>query len=94
MRFMVGPHLINVAIMIITIIIILTLPLILSALELIGDNKVVNNGSESLSLCYINELKMTFVYWPLYLFLHSRLGLLAQSLPEPHSNSYIPNCFK
>lgn len=90
-----GLHVINVAIMIIIIIIIIfTLPLILSTLELTGDNKVVNKGSGSMNLCYINELKMTFVYWRLYLFLHSRLVLLAQSLPEPNSNSYISNCFK
>lgn len=37
---------------------------------------------------------MTSVYWPLYLFLHRGLGVLAQSLPEPNSNSYISNCFK
>lgn len=92
---MVGPHLINVAMMMIIIIImIFTLPLILSALELLGVNEVVNKGSESMSLCYINELKMTSVYWPLYLFLHRGLGVLAQSLPEPNSNSYISNCFK
>lgn len=53
MRFMVDPHLINVATIIIIItIIFLALPLIWSALELTADNKVVSKDSESVSLLY------------------------------------------
>lgn len=79
MKFMVGPYLISVATMIIIItIIFLPLPLILSALELIEDNKFANKGSQSMSLCYIIELKVTSVLLAPILFISSQQARVCQ----------------
>lgn len=79
MRFMVGPHLMNVAIMIIIItIIFLTLPLILLALGLIEETKFANKGSQSMSLCYIIELKVTSVILAPILFISSQQVRICQ----------------